>query len=224
MSQIIGHDACYDALENMLRAYEANGYTRLVQYKAGESILMDSKPAPGYVPGVVGRDDQPGMQRYEPKADGTRIHLYYVAGKKPNAKAKQEAARAIRSGMDSHEILGSIVSIRRVGDSIQLMFVASNRDNIENGVITAKLAIRSVSVTRETSAKGGMIVAMGLDQTLGIPYHQLRALLESETIEHMNIGQISAGLRAIQAGTSQPEAQMGIPQPGTPASQPEEAK
>lgn len=221
MSQIIGHSECYDVLENMLRAYEANGYTRLVQYRAGESILMDSKPAPGYVPGVVGRDDQPGMQRYEPKADGTRIHLYYVAGKKPNAKAKQEASRAIRSGMDSHEILGSIVSIRRVGDSIQLMFVASNRDNIENGVITAKLAIRSVSVTREPSAKGGMIVAMGLDQSLGIPYHQLRALLESETIEHMDIGQISAGLRAIQAGTSQHDAQVGIPQsqPGTPSSQ-----
>ena len=211
MSQIIGHTQCYEALENMVRAYEANGYTRLVQYQAGESILMDSKPAPGYVPGVAGKDAT-GVG-YTPAVDGTRIHLYYVAGKKPNAKAKAEASRAIRSGMDSHEILGSIVSIRRTGDGIQLMFVASNRDHIENGVITAKLAIRSVSVTREPSAKGGMIVAMGLDQSLGIPYHMLRSLLESETIEHMDVGAISAGLRAIQAGTSQHDAQVGIPTP-----------
>ena len=126
MSQIIGHSECYDVLENMLRAYEANGYTRLVQYRAGESILMDSKPAPGYVPGVVGRDDQPGMQRYEPKADGTRIHLYYVAGKKPNAKAKQEASRAIRSGMDSHEILGSIgLAIASSSCSLRVIVIIS---------------------------------------------------------------------------------------------------
>ena len=192
MSQYIGHSSCYDVLDRMLRAYEASGYTRLVTYGPGESVLLDSKPAPGYVPGVLGKKET-GVE-YAPAVDGTRIHIYYVAGHKADARAKAEAARANRSGFDSHEIMGTLVSIRRVGDNIQLQFVAGNRDNIEGGVITDKVALRSVSVTREPASKGGVIVALALDQSLGIPYHQLRAMLESE--QPMNIRAISDGMRA----------------------------
>ena len=179
MSQYVGHTQCFDVLERVLAAYEASGYTRLVTYGPSESLLMDSRPAPGYVPGVAGKKET-GVG-YTPAADGTRLHIYYVAGHKADAHQIAEASRASRSGFDSHEILGTVVSIRRNADgSIQLQFVAGNRDTIEAGVITDKIALRSVSVTREPATKGGVIVAMGLDQSLGIPYHQLQALLESE--------------------------------------------
>jgi hypothetical protein len=202
MSQHIGHLQCYELLERVLLAYEGSGYTRLVQYAPGQSVLMDSRPAPGYVPGVLGKKET-GVE-YTPLADGTRIHIYYVAGHKASPKQRAEAERANRSGFDSHEIMGTLVSIRRMGDGIQLQFVAGNRDNIEDGVITNKIALRSVSITREPAAKGGMIVALALDQSLGIPYHMLKALLESET--NNNITALSAGLRAIRNQVTQSQA------------------
>jgi len=196
MSQHIGHSQCYDLLERIMRAYEASGYTRLVQSAPGESVLMDSKPAPGYVPGVLGKKDT-GVE-YTPNADGTRLHIYYVAGYKADARQKAECARANRSGFDSHEILGTLVSMRRLPEGgLQVQFVAGNRDNIENGVITPKVALRSVSITREPASKGGMIVALALDQSLGIPYHMLKAMLESET--NANITALSDGLRALRS-------------------------
>lgn len=221
MSQYIGHSQCYELLERIMRAYEASGYTRLVQAGPNEVVLMDSKPAPGYVPGVQGKKET-GIE-YVPQADGTRIHIYYVAGYKADARQKAEAARANRSGFDSHEIMGTLVSIRRVADgSLQLQFVAGNRDNIENGVITAKIALRSVSITNNPASKGGMIVALSLDQMLGIPYHMLKALLESET--NSNITSLSEGLRAIRNEVTQSQAEPSTspsqqPATGIPSSQ-----
>lgn len=213
MSQFIGHNQCYDVLDAILRGYEGNGYTRFVQFRPGESVLMDSRPAPGYVPGVLGKKDT-GVE-YVPNGDGTRLHVYYLAGHKASPKQRQEADRANRSGFDSHEIMGTLVSIRRVSDgSIQLQFIAGNRDNIENGVITNKVALRSVSVTREPSAKGGLIVAMSFDQMLGIPYHMLRNLLASE--RSANINTLSNGLRELRdrtvAGGATPEVPNQTPQ------------
>ena len=207
MAQYIGHEECFNVLDRMLRAYETGGYTRLVTYGPGESCLFDSNPAPGYVPGVRGKAET-GVE-YTPRVDGTRVHLYYVAGHKADARAKAEAARAIRSGFDSHEIMGTLVSIRRMKEGgIQLQFVAGNRDNIEGGAITDKLAIRSVSITRVPAAKGGTIVAMGIDQSLGIPYHMLKSLAEAEKVQGGGITALSDGLRAIRSG----ETSSGIPE------------
>lgn len=212
MSQFIGHQQCYDVLDALLREYERNGYTRLVQYAPGQTVLMDSKPAPGYVPNVPGKRET-GVD-YEPSANGTRVHIYYLAGQKADARARAEADRANRSGFDSHEIMGTLVSIRRSSDdSIQLLFVAGNRDNIENGVITRKVALRSVSVTRELSGKSGLIVAMSFDQMLGIPYHQLQSLLSSEV--GATSGAISARLREIQERASSGEN--NLPRRATPS-------
>ena len=197
MSQYVGHRLCYETLDAMLRAYEAGGYTRLVQMRPGEMVMMDSNPAPGYVPGVRGKAET-GVE-YVPNADGTRIHIYYLTGHKASERQKQEAERAKRSGFDSHEIMGTLISIRRVGDgSIQLQFVAGNRDVIENGVLTNKVALRSVSVTREPAQKGGLIVAMSFDQMLGIPYHMLQSMLQTEQGQSANT--ISEGLRTLRAG------------------------
>jgi hypothetical protein len=215
MSQYIGHAVCYQVLEQMLIAFEASGYTRLVQYKPGESVLLDSNPTPGYVPGVLGKKET-GVE-YVPKVDGTRVHVYYVAEHKASPLQRLEAARANKSGFDSHEIMGTLVSIRRMGDGIQLLFVAGNRDKIEGGVITDKVALRSVSITREPATKGGVIVALALDQMLGIPYHQLRALLGTEDGKDINV--ISAGLRVRRAAILS-EGSEGIPEPGTGATGP----
>ena len=218
MSQYIGHTQCFDVLERILAAYEASGYTRLVTYGPGESLLMDSKPAPGYVPGVVGKRE--GGPESVPNADGTRLHIFYVAGHKATAHQIAEASRANRSGFNSHEIMGTVVSIRRMSDGgIQLQFVAGNRDTIEEGRITDKVALRSVSVTREPAQKGGLIVAMSFDQSLGIPYHMLQAMLESEgsasNTPSQNATIISRRAREIAAGQeSQPRRT--TPQPRVP--------
>jgi hypothetical protein len=215
MSQYIGHNQCYDVLDRVLRAYEASGYTRLVTYGPGESLLMDSRPAPGYVPGVQGKKET-GVE-YTPNADGTRLHIYYVAGHKASTHQIAEAARANRSGFDSHEIMGTVVSIRRMSDGgIQLQFVAGNRDTIESGVITDKVALRSVSVTREPATKGGVIVAMSFDQSLGIPYHMLQAMLESEgsasNTPAQNATIISRRAREIARG-QETQPQRAVPTP-----------
>ena len=201
MGQYIGHNQCYDVLDSIMRAYESGGYTRLVQYAQGQSVLMDSKPAPGYVPGVQGKRET-GVE-YIPNADGTRIHIYYLSGQKSTPHQRQEAQRALRSGFDSHEIMGTLVSIRRVGESIQLQFVAGNRDNVENGVITNKVSLRSVSVTREPAEKGGLIVAMSFDQMLGIPYHQLESMLRSEM--GSDVTAVSEHMRELRRRALEPE-------------------
>lgn len=215
MSQYIGHNQCYDVLDRVLRAYEASGYTRLVTYGPGESLLMDSQPAPGYVPGVQGKRET-GLE-YTPAADGTRLHIFYVAGHKATASQIAEASRANRSGFNSHEIMGTVVSIRRNTDgAIQLQFVAGNRDTIVDGHITDKVALRSVSVTREPATKGGVIVAMSFDQSLGIPYHMLQAMLESEGSASNTAAQnatiISQRARELAAGQDEVPPQRTVPQ------------
>lgn len=218
MSLYIGHDQCYTVLENILRAYEASGYTRLVQYEQGGSILMDSKPAPGYVPGVLGKKET-GIE-YIPNADGTRIHIYYIAKERADARAIQEAARANRSGFDQREILGTIVSIKRnTNGSIQLQFVAGNRDvcDKQGHILGDKLAIRSVSVTADGAENSGLIIAMGFDQSLGIPYHQLRELAQSDEMVNRTPAQIATSLAAHARGilNTQP-AQTPAVQPARP--------
>jgi hypothetical protein len=192
--QIIGHKECYELLERMLQAYEKGGYKRLCQYGPGESVLFDSQPAPGYVPGAKGKAET-GVD-YTPKADGTRIHIYYVSAKKPSETAKKEASRAIRAGMDTHEYMGRLVSIRRVASgAIQLQFTVGNRDKIEDGKYTDKVALRSPSVTKDPKEKGGLIVAMAFDQSLGIPYEQLRSLMESEKAQAGDMDGVSDELK-----------------------------
>ena len=217
MSLYIGHDKCYETLDRILRAYETSRYTRLVQYAPGESCIMDSKPAPGYVPGVLGKKET-GVD-YVPNADGTRLHIFYIAKEKADKRAIKEAARAVRSGFDNREIMGTLVSIKRnTNGSIQMQFVASNRDTIDkHGHITNKLAIRSVSVTADGSENSGLIIALGLDQSLGIPYHQLSQLAESEELVGRSSSEaatiISRGARAILDGQGDVASEIPVRRP-----------
>jgi hypothetical protein len=174
------HDECYPVLEDILRAFEAGRYTRLVNYRPGESVLFDSKPSPGYVPGIPGKAET--GQDYVPQADGTRVHVYYLAGTKASDKAKAEADIAARSGFDRNELLGTLVSIKRADNgNILLQIVAGNRVTLKDGtVVVDKPTLRTLSVKRNPAEGGGILVALALDQMLGIPYHQLRDLAASE--------------------------------------------
>ena len=177
MALIIGHEACYDALEKVLAAYEASGYTRLVMYGPGQSLLVDSNPAPGYVPGIKGKKET-GVE-YAPNGDGTMIDVYYLAGEKPTELAQAEASRALKSGFKAPNLLGAIVSIKRAKNgNLVLMMIAGNRDHIENGQRTDKVAMRSLSIARDP-AVGGIVVALAMDQSLGIPFAQLQAMADS---------------------------------------------
>ena len=170
----ISHAECYSTLDKILRAYEAGNYQRLVMYEPGKSVLFDSHPAPGYVPGVQGKR-QTGVE-YTPAGDGTFVDIYYLAKENPTPKQVEEASRAVRSGDKAPNLRGALVSIKRAGNgNILLQMVAGNRDHIENGVRTDKVALRTISVA-PTPEAGGVIVAMGLDQTMGIPLHQLQAM------------------------------------------------
>jgi hypothetical protein len=197
----IGHEACYDALDKVLKAYEASGYTRLVMYGPGQSVLVDSKPAPGYVPGVKGKKET-GVE-YTPAGDGTMIDVWYLAKEKATSRQVAEASRAARSGFKAPNLLGAMVSVKRTKDgNLQLMMIAGNRDHIEGGERTDKVAIRSLSITR-TPAEGGIIVALALDQSLGIPYAQLQSMAES--VQGMTVAEkstaISDKIRAAKKGT-----------------------
>ena len=200
MSLYIGHEACYDALDKILKAYEASGYTRLVMYGPGQSVLVDSKPAPGYVPGVKGKKET-GVD-YVPNGDGTMIDVWYLAKEKATPKQVAEASRAVRSGFKAPDLLGAMVSIKRTKEgNIQLMMIAGNRDHIVNGELTDQVAIRSLSITR-SPAEGGIIVALATDQTLGIPFAQLQAMADS--VVGMTLAQkstaISDKIRAAKKG------------------------
>lgn len=224
MGQYIGHQAVYDVLDRILRAYEAGHYGRLVNYGPGESVLMDSKPAPGYVPGALGKKET-GIG-YTPAGNGTRLNAYYLAGHKADAR---QIARCQRfKAYDPHEYIGSVISIRRCKNgNIQLEFVVLNRDERDaDGKIMDKLAIDSVSVTREPGVGGGILVALALDQNLGIPFHQLKELLESEKAEAMDANAISASVRAMRDEALNGQATPGLTVPrgslpvGTPAPTP----
>lgn len=210
---IIGHEQCYQKLSAILESYERAGYTHYVQVGQGESVLFDSNPAPGYVPGVLGKKDT-GVE-YVPRVDGTRLHIYYIAKDKADKRAIKEAQRAISSGFDAREILGSLVSIKRTkAGGIQLQFVASNRDVIVDGRITAGIALRSVSVTADGAENSGLIVALGLDQSLGMPYHQLKQMAASLELR----GQTpAAAAQTISARVRQAAA--GIPTPAAEAAE-----
>jgi hypothetical protein len=207
MSQYVGHESCYEVLDKILEAFERGGYKRLVVYgTAGESVLMDSKPAPGYTPGILGKRAT-GIA-YVPAADGTRIHVYYMAGHKADADQIARASLATKAGFDPREILGTIISISRCKNgNIQLQFVAANRVvKDEDGHITEELAIDSVSVSNEPS-HGGTLIAMALDQSLGIPYHQLKAMASSE--EATKAITVAGHLRAAQAARGIPDGIAG---------------
>lgn len=219
----IGHEQGYDALDRMLKAYQAGGYTRLVPFGNGETVLMDSKQAPGYVPGVPGKAET-GVE-YVPNGDGVYLDIFYISKEKADKRAIAEAVRAKKCGMDSRHIVGSLVSIRRLADgNIQLMFIAANRDHIEGGVRTDKVAVRSVSITNDPAKKGGLIVALGLGQGIGVDMGLLKKMADDEE----NLEKASKTLSGYVAS-----ARQGIPnQPVTPpveipaqqVSNPEEAK
>lgn len=178
MSQYIGHSNCYDALERILRQFEAGGYTRLVPYGPGETALTDSKPAPDFVPGVQGKK-QTGVD-YEPQGDGSHLDIFYVAKERANAKAIEEAKRSGKAGMDGRHIVGTLVSIKRLGNgNIQLLFTAANRDHIENGVRTDKAALRSLSVAQVPAENSGTIVAMGINQGLGVDENLMKQMADA---------------------------------------------
>jgi len=105
----ISHAECYATLDKILRAYEAGNYNRLVMYEPGKSVLMDSNPAPGYVPGVPGKRET-GVE-YTPAANGTPIDVYYLAKEKPTRHQLEEASRATRSGYKPPNLFGRLVSI-----------------------------------------------------------------------------------------------------------------
>jgi hypothetical protein len=180
MAQYLTHTACFKVLEQILQAAEASGYTRLATYNPGESVLFDSNPAPGYVPGVKGKKET--GKEYVPNADGTHINLYYVAGKEPTDKQKVRAQRAAKMGVDLNNLDGRLIGIRRCANgNIQVQFVVRNRDDRDaDGKITEKITIDSVSVSANPAKGGGVIVAMALDQSLGIPDHMLTSLKASE--------------------------------------------
>lgn len=200
MSQYTTHSACYNELELILQAFQAGGYTRLVNYAPGKSVMFDSNPTPGYVPGVLGKRDT-GID-YKPNIVGnTRGHFYYSAGTVASEKAKAEAKVATDAGYDPNELIGSLVSIKRTNDgNILLQIVASNRVTLENGqVVLTTPTIRNLSIKRNPAEGGGVLAAMALDQMLGIPYHQLQALLDSEKAKYTQATTVTGTLHTARA-------------------------
>lgn len=179
MSQHTTHTQCYQVLDAVLRAFEAGGYTRLVA-SPQVAVMFDGNPAPGYVPGALGKKDT-GID-YVPNGDGTRVHLYYGAFTEPSETAKAEADAAVGMGYDKNELIGSLVSIKRTKDGgILLQILASNRIPMANGAfVMGKKSLRTISIKANPASGGGVLAALALDQMLGIPYHMLKALLESE--------------------------------------------
>lgn len=207
----IGHEQCYAFLDRLLRAYEAGGYTRLVRTELAESVLMDSRPAPGYVPGAPGKRET-GVD-YVPAGDGTMLDAYYLAAETPTAKQIAEADRAIRSGFKAPNLLGAIVSIKRAKNgNIVLQMIAGNREHIENDMPTNKLALRALSVA-PTPEAGGVLVALAADQTLGIPFHQLQQMAEG--VAHMPHPERARTIsRRIRRATERPDPPQGATGPG----------
>lgn len=176
----LGHEEGFSALDRILRAFEAGRYTRLVQYGPGESVLLDSHPAPDYVPGVLSKKN--GGPAYEPKYDGTQIAIFYYAKHKATNKQKEESKLAIKGGYNAHKILGRLISIRRNADGcIQVLMSAGNRIDMDKNLHpTGKVPFRSVSITLDPSVPSGLLVALGVGQDIGIPDEQLMSMAESE--------------------------------------------
>lgn len=183
MAQYHTHATCVGVLSQILGAFEAGGYTRLVT-TVTNSVLFDSNPAPGYVPGVKGKKET-GVE-YVPKGDGTRVHFYYGAGGEPTEKAKEQQRLAAELGFDPNEFIGNLVSIRRAKDGgLLVMIRASNREAVKNEdgkyvVVMGKPVLRTFSLKNNPTEGGGIMAAMALDQMMGIPYHQLKAMLNAE--------------------------------------------
>lgn len=183
MSQYTTHATCYGVLEQICLAFQMGGHNRLVA-TVSNSVLFDSKPAPGFVPGVLGKKDT-GVE-YTPAGDGTRVHLYYKAGGKPSEKAKKQQELAKELGFDPNEMIGNLVSIKRSQDgNVVLMIRASHREAIQKTdgtyqVVMGKPEMRMISIKNNPTDGGGVLVAIAFDQMLGIPYHQLKAMLDTE--------------------------------------------
>lgn len=219
--QYIGHTQCYKVLEDMLAGFERGGYNRLVQYGLnGESILLDSKPAPGYTPNTPGKKET-GVA-YVPNCDGTDISVYYMAAHKPDAEQIDRASLAVeKQHQDKRKIMGKVVSIKRCKNgNIQLMFVAFNRVvKDEDGNITDALALDSVTVGNDPAVPSGRIIALALDQDLGVAAHQLKAMAEAESevrgtlVRHLEMARLARGIPTNMPGAAAEPRNAGTPAP-----------
>jgi hypothetical protein len=144
---------------------------------------------------------------YVPMADGTHINVYYGAYREADERQLKRVQRALSHGVDPNNLDGSVISIRRCKNgNIQLQFVVRNRDERDSeGRITEDVCIDSISVWPNPQESGGVIAALAFDQSLGIPDHQLKALLQTERARYST----SVLARHLRAGIS--EAQGGIP-------------
>ena len=176
----IGHKQCWAVLDSILKAFEAGGYNRLVPYGQGGSVMMDSNPAPMYVPGVKGKKET-GVE-YTPNANGTPINIYFVDKDPATEKQLIGANYAKKCGADLRDHHGRIVSMRRCKNgNIQLMYIDYMRDDVTGKIITDKIALGSISVNESPVVKDGkqnssIIVAMAFDQTIGLPLYQLKSI------------------------------------------------